>query len=764
MAKEQPEQKKFNKNKDKDSKAEDINKDAVGNPTVSEPEEDEFEAEVLEAFTSEEAEGLKILKDKHKGSTFLSGYLSMKIINSDLPLDVLKAVTSEIEDPAKDIITKLSSGMIKLGVVPKEINDIIVTKTKSHKKLDLEELAKIENIKNEEKEILNLEKKIMKIDTTAELFNKKKTLDKEKLSELELKAIDYKLNEFVKEKKKITDRLSYLKNAVKLMKQNLAEKRKRDPEVIKAEKEKFIEKYKEDTDAIQEKISEWKKNNQEIKDKHKRLIEKLQEEREKIIEEKKAENAENEAKRKQNLEEMRKLMSERNEKWHSEIENLKVPPTVKKEDLFLKHQKAQLKKDFQEKEEKEREVQRLKKIKKLRVPTQEELELFSEEIENKQKELLEALEQKKAEERKRLFGDEANKEPVVDEENMEEAYQNYFYSKLMEEQKLLEDEIKFKAEEKKKRIEKRKNYIETIKLPEINQRKAKEMIDLKTKSRGMHLHNPYDNGKYFKKRNRTLKAINNKVNKIRQQIQLNISRRSANNSNSPIKTKSPLGGKNYLYESSKFQASFLNKGNKSVHFGNISPLKPNNSNDNIITHIEGDKSNMHKSRIEALLSIDTGRSPRARIFVNRNHGKFARRPDYPIRSPVDIRVPMLKYPNYLEQFKKKAKHENIDEETFGDMDRIGVSKYDTSIVKLKVDEKKHIDNQKEVINSIYNLKESVSRLEDTAKIKSKILKISGGPANNPSKGEELGDCLVKIVKKKLELLDYLKKEEKVEEK
>ena len=741
MPNDKPEKKKFSKKslpkaEDKINKIDEVSHDK---------EEEEFESEAIEPFTIENDGDFNQFGNKKKCTSFFEGYVTMKINEANYSPDILNSVIKELQEPNRDFLKNISSGVIKLGLVSKDVLNILSSKGNSKLRVNTEELICLDNINDEEKEIDSLNKKIIKCKSNIELIEKQLSMmDDNKNNIVKKKALEMKINEYKSEKERTLERIDFLRRNANKLKEDISRKRKRNYSTLKDQKKKFIDNFKQDTEKVQDKVKEWTESRHERKKRVQEIMEQDKQSKEAMLEELTKKENEEKQKRIEQHEQRFNKYKEKIEAVHEEISNLKVPPTVIKEYTYQLNEKEQRMKEFNEKEEVEKSVEKLKKIKKSRVPNDEEIAAFMEKVEEKKIEIQEKIEKKKEIERKTLFGDKENSPDRSEDEEAIDAYQSFFYSKLIEEQKLKEDILKEKEEERRKRSEKKNKFVKSIILPDINPRKKKEMNEMKTKSVGMHLHNSYNNGKDFIPKRKKIKNINKKILKMRKALSTIIKKRKEeeNLKNKNIKTTvTHLNNltisrieKDPLVESSRFG---LSKISKLQLFNNqqrsTSPLKDNYLN---LSHHE--------------LNLSPKKSYELKLKNSQNK---------PLRTPIEIRRPLDKYPDYLAILRKeKSEFAGRKNSTYLVESLEGENKSKTNL--LTQERSKHDKNKTSESNIIENYKsinDNISSLEYNIKNRSLLSKVSGGPVGNIKASEELSNYLSGVVKKKLELLTILNK-------
>ncbi len=606
MPNDKPEKKKFSKK--------DIPKDGIQETTASK-EEDEFEAEVINPLSEDL---FKHLNNKSKLLTFLESYVTMKANETQIDENISTAINNIVKTPSDDFVSKITNGTIKISSSSKRISEIIIKKGKGSTRVDTEELIYLENINDEEKEINLNSKKISKLMSNIELLEKQINLEGDLMDWIKKKAIQMKISDYKKEKNILQERILFLQRDTYKLKESLTVKKKKEVTSFKDNQVKFLKNFKDETDKIQDKVKEWTEKREEIKRKGEERIADVQKTIDNKIEEENNKINEEKQKRLEDIAERHNKYKEKIEAIHNEIANLSIPKNVNQKYKYQTLIEEQRQKEFEQKEEVERSIEKIKQIKKGRVPNDEELENFQKKIEEKQLELQEILEKKKEEEKKKLFGDKAN--DTHDQAEDGEDYQSFFYSKLIEEQKLQENVLKEREESKKKRIAKKKEYVESIALPDINPYKAKEMNEMKRKSIGMHLYNSYNNGKEFSRKKNKMKKYMNKIKTISKKLARSISKRKEaskeKSEKQPMITNITISkiDKNPMFESSRFAISKISK----IHFGRkeATPIK--------------EKGFLNLSDHEISISP----------YKIKNKLK-------PIITPVDIRKPLDKYPDYL---------------------------------------------------------------------------------------------------------------------
>lgn len=282
MPNDKPEKKKFSKKslpkaEDKINKIDEVSHDK---------EEEEFESEAIEPFTIENDGDLNQFSNKKKCTSFFEGYVTMKINEANYSPDILNSVIKELQEPNREFLKSISNGVIKLGLVSKDVINILSSKGNTKLRVNTEELICLDNINDEEKEIESLNKKITKHKSNIELLEKQLSMmDENRNNIVKKKALEMKINEYKSDKEKTIERIDYLRRNANKLKEDISIKRKRNYSTLKDQKKKFIDNFKQDTEKVQDKVKEWMESREERKKRVQEIIEQDKQSKEAMLEE-----------------------------------------------------------------------------------------------------------------------------------------------------------------------------------------------------------------------------------------------------------------------------------------------------------------------------------------------------------------------------------------------------------------------------------------------------------------------------------------------
>lgn len=461
------------------------------------------------------------MKNKVKCIAFMESYLTMKILTVDLSEEMLDAVKKELLSPEADIKSKISSGLVKLGLVSKDINEIV--KKKNHKPFDINELINLDNIEDGSKVVNDLKKKKIRLDSTIELLGKQYKLEEAKLSIIEKKVLTSKIRDYKAEREEVSGKISNVENYLGSVKHKVSLPVIRNPQRLRQERRQYLSQFKHDLEKAESKVKEWNQKRITIQDGVNKQIKKQEELVEKLTEKELEELAKQENERKEQMLIRREKYIEASKKTHEEVSKLTNEPIKHKTYLFMLNEKKMKQEEFKEKEKLEATLKELKSVKKSRVPDQESITEFQEKVDQM---LIEASEKIKSKKEK--------PEKKEHDEEKQEVYQSYFYNKIIEEQQQKNEVASQEKARHKDNIDRKNKFVKEINLPTINPQKAKEMTELKTKSLGMHLFNPLNQSKAFMKRKKKLSKFNLKLKNIMKQLEKSIQKKARSaNSNSP---------------------------------------------------------------------------------------------------------------------------------------------------------------------------------------------------------------------------------------
>lgn len=667
---------------------------------IEDPEENNEKQEETQIDTKILQPSKQIIIKKPNSSTFNQSFLLNSLKNQDENL--FSMINLLLTKENKDFLNKIPI-FSKTKKENSQKDKVIVIKTSKSSKNLLNLM--IFNKKEEE----NLKKHTEKLNFQIEILKKELKYDGFIKENLQKKAIKMKIKELSEISKYNMKRISLLTHDNQRMESQIKKENKSE------QRRKFQFDFEKEKENANQKLENWKKSRIDLEKKaniRKAIIE---------LENEDKMNKEKEEK-KEEIQRKQKEINEKREKYirkmkeiHNEILNIKEERNKSIDDIRLiksrKYKYQLMNEQFDTKETKEKQlydekIKKVKSSKKKKVPNQEEFDDFYSKINIKKTEFDEKRTKKNEEKMRNSYANH------VEDVNDSLHEKSVFYIRLEEESLKIKSEENEKETKKKENSSKKKNFSKSIQSPKPDERKRKEMKEMKKSHIGMHIMN----------RNHKQNKGNSQFNRMK--------KRMIRFSN---KIKADLKRKEKEEKEEKEKTSI-----------DIS---------NIVAKTKTDMENNMKSIVKTMnfSSIHTNQRLISRDNENSNNSN-----NKIMRRSIEIRKPMKKYPDYLVEMRKLTKSKNEFSESRFLIDKLSkISK-----ISKEGKEGKAFTNSNDHTNShtntniydeYFKLKNEIEDLEEKTSKKMKVMKVMKEMKGVSNKGK---DYQYEILKSRNDLSDF----------
>lgn len=617
---------------------------------IEDPEESQIESKSLQPSK-------QIVIKKPNSSTFNQSFLENSIKNEDKI--IFSIVNSLLTKENKDFLMEIPFSSKKKKENTRKDDVIVINTSKSSK--DLISLM-IFNQKEEE----NLKKHTEKLNFHIEFLKKELKYDGFIKENLQKKAMRLKIKELSEISNSNMKRISLLIHDNERIESQIKTKNKSE------QRRKFQLDFEKEKENANQKIKTWKKSRIDLEKKaniRKAIIELENEDKMNKEKERKKEEFE---RRQKEIEEKREKYIRKMKEIHNEVLNIKEDKNKSIDDIrLIKNRKYKYQimnemydtKEYKEKELYDEKIKKVKSSKKKKVPTQEEFDDFYSRINIKKSE----FEEKST---KKIRNPYANH---VNDTNVNEHEKSVFYIRLEEESLKIKSEEEEKELKKKENFSKKKNFLKSNHAPSPDERKRKEMKEMKKSHIGMHIMNrnykqSKGNSQFNRMKKRMIRFSNKLKSEMKRKEKEEQEKTSIDISNIVVKTKTDM--ENNLKNTRKTLKSIV----KNMNFSSI------HTNQRFISSISNNKS-------------------------------------------IEIRKPMKKYPNYLVELRKLTSSQNESRYLVDKLSKVSkLSKGKEGSKEGK--EGKSFVNSKDHGNiyEYFKLKNEIENLEEKTSKKMKLMK------------------------------------------
>ena len=414
-----------------------------------------------------------------------------------------------------------------------------------------------------------------------------------------------------------------------------------------------------------------------------------------------------------------------------------------------------------------------------------------------------------------------------------------FFMKLKEEEQKLAEIKQQRIEDSLSRSEKLKSFTNKLVLPKIDVNKVKEMLSMKIKKVGMHQNNNHNlkldhskdktvvlkgYGEKVNEMNKTNMNTENKflstsnsyiytsnkgnigmgmgsiinsngmmslgntvtLNNINMNMSMNLNLNNTNNKRNTINTNNNMNstnGNTATTTATDRQANNSINNKHPINYRKFTNTNMNNGYLNTSMLLESpNRFNKNYFNTESELNIKLQNNPNLLSKDYESLSKFRKR-KIKIISPIEIKQPLDKYPDYLQTLRKNRESNINKDNTINNTANTGNhgNKYGQNFNSHN--NKQYNNNSKNTNNSNsliisdtfrmtksmlchtqkLNQQENLESIrmallvkEEETEYKRKLLEASGGAAYNPQAEEELTECILDSVKAKINLINIMK--------